>query len=111
MGHYFDLRTKKNEKAIIGYMDSTPNLYSDNATTTSTKKARYTHYIPHNPAETAPQHRPGYWGADLNARMYERSLLNSTKEHQRAHCHRRQGLVNLISQNIPCGNDPYLKRV
>jgi len=132
LDYYFDLRTKSNEKAIIGYTDLTPNLYNDNVTpqqptiekpdlyktwepfstsATPVLKGCYTHYVPHKPVEVAPQQRPDYWGADLNARMYERSLISSAKEQPYANFYRRQGLINLISQNMPSRNDPYLKKI
>lgn len=130
--YYFDLRVKQNEKAIIGFTDRTPNLYDDNVVpgeptieypyryknwqtlTTSAVppilKGCPVSYTPHEPVEIAP--RPdNYWIADLNARLYERQLINSAIENPYANFYGRQAWLGLLAQNMPNDNDPYLHRI
>jgi hypothetical protein len=132
MDYYFDLRTNQSAKAVIGFTGLTPNLYDDNVipdkatiekpnlyrnwepfstTATPVMKGCYTRFVPHEPVEVAPRQDVNYWGADLNARMYERRLISSAKEQPYANFYRRQGLINLISKNMPSRNDPYLKKI
>lgn len=132
LDYYFDLRTNSNQKSIIGYSAMTPNLYNDNVLpTTPTIKAPnlyknwepfsttptpvmggcYTKFIPHKPIEVAPHTNVRYWGADLNARMYERKIISSANEQPYSNWNRRQGLLNLVAENMPSRNDPYTKKI
>lgn len=129
--YYFDLNVDPCQKAVIGFTKFTPNLYDDvvlpggkptiekpnlyrswepfSTTATPILKGCYTKWIPHKPVEIAPRRDPNYWVADLNARLYERSLVGSAKENPYANFYRRQGLINLLAQNMPPRNDPYTK--
>lgn len=132
LDYYFDLRTNPSKKTVIGYTALTPNLYDDNVlptaptieepnlyknwepfstTATPIMKGCYVKFVPHKPVEVAPRQNIRYWGADLNARLYERRLISSAEEQPYANYYRRQGLLNLISKNVPSQNDPYLKKI
>jgi len=130
--YYFDLRTKSNQKSVVGFTALTPNLYNDNVlpTTPTIEKPNlyrnwepfsttatpvmggcYTRFIPHKPVEVAPRQDVSYWGADLNARMYERQIISSAKEQPYANWNRRQALLSLVAENMPSRNDPYLQKI
>jgi hypothetical protein len=130
--YYFDMKTRECEKTVIGPLNTRPNLYNDNVlpytttferpnlykswqplTTTAVPamKGQYVQYIPHKPCEVAPNNDPKLWVADLNAKMYERSLISSAREQPFANWYRRQGLQNLVSQYVPPSNDPYTKKI
>jgi hypothetical protein len=128
--YYFDLRAK--DKSIIGFTEQTPHLYNDNVlpgqptieqpnlyknwepfTTTAAPvlKGQYTQFIPHTPVEIAPRQNSNYWSADLNARLYERQLISSAKEQPYANFYARQGMLNLLAQNMPSSTDRYLRKI
>ena len=129
--YYFDMRVNDSEKAIIGPLDTRPNLYNDNVlpytrtfekpmlyrsweplTTTATPvmKGQYVRFIPKKkPCEVAPNNDSTLWVTSLNPRMYERKLIQSAKSQPYANHYRRQGLANLISLNVRSNNDPYTK--
>jgi len=130
--YYFDMRTEPCEKTVIGPLDTRPNLYNDNVlpytrtferpnlykswepfTTTAVPamKGQYVTYIPHKPCEVAPNNDDKLWVADLNSKLYERSIISSAREQPYANHYRRQGLVNLISINVRPDGDPYSKKI
>jgi hypothetical protein len=130
--YYFNLKTDINQKTIIGQTHLRPNIYNDNVlpetptfvrpnlykswetfstTATPVMRGQYTKFIPHTPVEVAPRQDARYWEADLNARLYERQIITSAKEQPYANWNRRQAFINLIAQNTPSRNDPYLKKL
>jgi hypothetical protein len=127
---YFNTSTNPSEKSVIGYLGMRPNLYNDNfvtwnkavpdfyrtwqpLTTTANPVPTGMHvqYIPHTPVEIAPRQRENYWVADLNARIYERSLLSSAVENPYANWYARQAFINLIAQDMRLTSDPYLQPI
>lgn len=68
-------------------------------------------YIPHVPVEIAPVQRDNYWVADLNARIYERSLLLQPIEDPNMEYHARQSLLTTIAENLRPNSDPYLHTI
>jgi hypothetical protein len=132
LDYYFDLRTNGNQKAVIGFTSLAPNLYDDNVvpsvptvtkpnlykswepfstSATPVMKGCYTRFIPHEQVEVAPRQDIRYWGADLNSRFYERQIISSAEEHPYSNWYRRQGLINLVAENMPSRSDPYLKKI
>lgn len=131
LDYYYDLRVR--DKAVIGFTHATPNLYDDcvypgqptieapnlhknwqTFTTTATPpllKGCPVTFTEHEPVEIAPRLQSNYWLADLNARLYERQLINSAQENPYANFYGRQAMLNLLAQNMPNDNDPYLHRI
>ena len=70
-------------------------------------------FIPHQkPVELAPRQNENYWVADLNAKIYERSLLNNPNPDPNAEYHARESLLATIGQaNLRPNSDPYLQQI
>jgi hypothetical protein len=127
--YYFNLPANPSRESVIGFVGMQPNLYNDNLLPLSTvppnfwksgelfsttanpvPSGAYVRYIPHPPVEIAPNQTRAYWEADLNGRLYERSLINSAKENPYSNWYGRQGLINLLAENIRT-QDPYLQPI
>lgn len=125
--YYFNL-PRNERRTVIGQTETVPNIYDDVFRTTqsvATKPNFYrtwepfstsaqnllrgcsTTFTPHDPVEVAPRIDPNYWTADLNSRMYERNLVNSAIEQPYANFYNRQGMANLVAQNMRSGQDIY----
>ena len=130
--YYNDLRTKQNQKAVIGFTHATPNLYNDNVlpgyptieepnlhknwkplvtSAAPVLQGSYVSYTQHEPVEIAPRQNVNFWGADLNARLYERQLVGSAIENPYANFYGRQAMLNLLAKDMPNNNDPYLRKI
>ena len=126
--YYFNL-PRNDTRVVIGENDHLPNLYDDvvrtdqvlhskpdfyrtwKPFTTSAQNLLQgcpTQFIPHDkPVEVAPVIDAGYWTGDLNSRLYERSLINSAVEHPYVNFYNRQGMVNMLAQNMRNKHDQY----
>lgn len=126
--YYYNLPRNEN-RAVIGQTALTPNLYDDvfrpdqpNASvpnfsrtwkpfTTSAQnllKGCSTTFVPNErPVEIAPRINKNFWTADLNSKLYERSIINSAQENPYLNFYHRQGMINLLAQNMRNTNDPY----
>ena len=71
----------------------------------------YTTYVPHEPVEVAPKQTPKYWEADLNARMYERSVIVAAEENPYVNYNRRQVYLGLLAKDMSSKRDTYTQKV
>ena len=132
MDYYFD-HIPRNGAATIGPMGVYPNIYDDQLVPTRPNfapprlqknwrplhnsavpvaKGTRTTFVPHETqCEVNPIRRDGYWTADLNARIYEHRIVSGAKEQPYASWYRRQGLMSLVSKNVPPRNDSYTKHL
>jgi hypothetical protein len=133
--YYFQMHTDPNIKSTLSdfdFQDIRPNLYNDNVLPTTptfeypdlyrnwkpfTTTARpimkncYTTYVPHEPVEVAPKQTPKYWEADLNARMYERSVIVAAEENPYVNYNRRQVYLGLLAKDMSSKRDTYTQKV
>jgi hypothetical protein len=127
--YYFNTTVDPSQKAVIGFTGMNPNLYNDNLLPglNTVMQNRYkswepfsttanpivsggrVQFIPHEPVEVAPRQREQYWGADLNARLYERNVQNAAIESGYNNFHARTSLINLVAANMRTGGDRYTK--
>lgn len=76
------------------------------------KHEGYISWTPHpTPVEVAPARHPGYWEADINARLYARRLKTSNEADPYTSRSRRHAMVGLILQDMPQRQDQYTKPV
>jgi hypothetical protein len=130
--YYFDMRVNSQEKAVIGPMNTVPNIYNDNVapyartfeqpnllkswepfstTPVNAMKGERVQFIPHTPCEVAPNSDSRLWVADQNPELYERKLILSAKENPYANHYRRQGMMQMTALYMPNNGDYYTKKI